>query len=134
LTAGKEGNIIKWDLHTGKKLATFYKVRPETTKGKGKQKSNTSVMGHCDEILGLAISGDEKLLASASRDKSVGIWDLEADKWVKGFSGHFAHKDAVSVSSRMLYDLQICELMQLRSRSPSKKAPNSCIQVHWIER
>ncbi|KAH6910783.1 Rnu3ip2 protein [Coprinopsis sp. MPI-PUGE-AT-0042] len=99
LTAGKEGNIIKWDLHTGKKLATFHKVRPETStsaKGKGKQRTNTSMEGHTDEVLGLAVSGDEKILASAGRDKTVGVWDLEAEKWVKGFSGHFAHKDAVS--------------------------------------
>ncbi|EAU84125.2 Rnu3ip2 protein [Coprinopsis cinerea okayama7 len=103
LTAGKEGNIIKWDLHTGKKLATFYKQRPEAStsaKGKGKGKvaggAAAAIEGHTDEILGLAVSGDEKLLASAGRDKTVGIWDLEADKWVKGFSGHLAHKDAVS--------------------------------------
>ena len=37
-TAGKDGYIVKWDLHSGRKAHTFHKVRPAAEKGKGKAK------------------------------------------------------------------------------------------------
>ncbi|KAF6744340.1 WD40-repeat-containing domain protein [Ephemerocybe angulata] len=98
-TAGKEGSIIQWDLLTGKKLSTFYKIKPTTEqKGKGKAKAapDASISGHTDEVYSLAISGDGKLLASAGADRRVGIWDVEKGTWIKGFAGHLGHKDAVS--------------------------------------
>ncbi|KAJ2914602.1 hypothetical protein MD484_g5848, partial [Candolleomyces efflorescens] len=96
-TAGKEGSIIKWDLSSGKKLATFYKIRPASKgKGKAKEVADASVKGHTDEVYSLAISGDGKLLASAGADRRVGIWDVEKGEWIKGFSGHLGHKDVVS--------------------------------------
>lgn len=100
-TSGKEGSIVKWDLFTGKKVITKYKIRPPNAdkKGKGKASSNQDVIkGHTDEVLSLALSGDEKLLASAGRDRRVCVWDTETCEWVKAFSGHLGHKDAVSVS------------------------------------
>ena len=96
---------MKWDLTTGKKMTTKYKIRPPSNKGKGKGKASSSsssnedvVRGHTDEVLSLAVSGDEKLLASAGRDRRVCVWDVETCEWVKAFSGHLGHKDAVSVS------------------------------------
>lgn len=95
-TSGKEGSIIKWDLVSGKRLATFHKVRPEK-KGKGKEKARSAdIPGHTDEVLALAISGDGKYLASGGKDRKVVVWDVEKEEWVKGFGGH---KDTVSVSS-----------------------------------
>ena len=103
-TSGKEGSIVKWDLSTGKKITTKYKIRPPNTDKKGKGKasssSNQDVKGHTDEVLSLALSGDEKVLASAGRDRRVCVWDTETCEWVKAFSGHLGHKDAVSVCSR----------------------------------
>ena len=101
-TAGKEGSIIKWDLFTGKKVSTFYKVRPTADvkgKGKGKASSDAEIKGHTDEVLSLALSGDGKLLASAGKDRRLGVWDTEKAEWIKGFSGHFGHKDTISVCS-----------------------------------
>lgn len=92
-TAGKEGSIIKWDLSSGKNTAVFYKIRPETSKGKGKEK--VDVEGHTDEVLALALSSDGKYLASGGKDRRVGIWDAGKGVWVKGFMGH---KDTISVS------------------------------------
>ena len=96
-TAGKEGHIIKWDLHSGKKLATFYKQRTANSgdkKGKGKA---TDIKGHTDEVLALAVSGDEKVLVSGGRDKRIVVWDVETDSWKHCFFGPLAHKDVVSV-------------------------------------
>ena len=102
-TAGKEGTIQKWDLTNGKKLATFPLIRlpsSKSNKGKGKAKitptgANSDVHGHTDEVLALAISTDGKYLASGGRDRILGIWDTESNKWVRGFSGH---RDIISVS------------------------------------
>lgn len=96
-TSGKEGSIIKWDLVTGKKLVVFQKLRPDK-QGKGKQKSwSGDASGHTDEVLALALSGDGKYLASGGKDRKVGVWDVENEKWAKGFGGH---KDTVSVSDQ----------------------------------
>jgi ribosomal RNA-processing protein 9 len=100
-TSGKEGSIIKWDLPSGRKVATFHKLKPDdpdVTKGKGKGKSKASgedMKGHTDEVLALALSSDGKYLASGGKDRKVGIWDVEKGEWVKGFMGH---KDSISVS------------------------------------
>ncbi|KAJ7045354.1 WD40-repeat-containing domain protein [Mycena alexandri] len=98
-TSGKEGSIIKWDLASGKKLATFPKVRPlQTTSKKGKAKGfgDPAVQGHTDEVLALALSGDGKYLASAGKDRRLGVWDAEAGVWLKGFVGQMGHKDMIS--------------------------------------
>ncbi|KAJ7209621.1 WD40-repeat-containing domain protein [Mycena pura] len=98
-TSGKEGSIIKWDLGSGKKLSTFRKVRPQTSsvkKGKAKVLGDPAVEGHTDAVLSLALSGDGKYLASAGKDRRVGVWDAENGVWLKGFVGQMGHKDLVS--------------------------------------
>ncbi|KZV62150.1 WD40 repeat-like protein [Peniophora sp. CONT] len=90
-TAGKEGNIAKWDLRTGERLSTFPKIRVDT-KGKGKARAD-DVQGHTDEVLSLALSEGARYLASAGKDRRVGVWDVEKGEWVKGFGGH---RDTIS--------------------------------------
>ena len=94
-TSGKEGSIIKWDLHTGKQVHAFHKVRVEN-KGKGKSRAPPAdIAGHTDEVWALALSPDGKYLASGGKDRRVGVWDVEKEEWVKGFGGH---RDCISVS------------------------------------
>ncbi|EPS93223.1 hypothetical protein FOMPIDRAFT_1136627 [Fomitopsis schrenkii] len=90
-TAGKDGSIIKWDLHTKRKVHTFYKHRPDNGKGKGKD-----MQGHTDEVWALAISPDGRYLASGGKDRLVGVWDVETHDWVKGFPGHRDHISALA--------------------------------------
>ncbi|KAH9927544.1 WD40 repeat-like protein [Amylocystis lapponica] len=92
-TSGKEGSIIKWDLRTGRKAHTFNKCRPSKDKSKGKGKQVEEVKGHTDEVWALALSVDDKYLASGGKDRRVGVWDIEKDEWVKGFGGH---RDSIS--------------------------------------
>ena len=61
--------------------------------------SDVDIKGHTDEVLSLALSGDGKLLASAGKDRRLGVWDTEKAEWIKGFSGRFGHKDTISVCS-----------------------------------
>ena len=97
-TSGKDGCIIKWDMYTGKKVHTFYKVRPpKDVKGKGKAMVDIAdVEGHTDEVWALALSPDGRLLVSGGKDRRIGVWDVEKNEWVKGFSGH---RDSISVSA-----------------------------------
>ncbi|KAI0705649.1 WD40 repeat-like protein [Earliella scabrosa] len=90
-TSGKEGSIIKWDLHSGRQVHTFHKARLD--KGKGKSRDTGEVKGHSDEVWALAISPDGKYLASGGKDRRVGVWDVEKNEWVKGFGGH---RDCIS--------------------------------------
>jgi ribosomal RNA-processing protein 9 len=80
-TSGKEGSIIKSDLFTGTKMATFHKCRPQSkqskAKGKERAKDSDEVKGNTDEVLALALSGDGKYLESGGRDRMVGIWNVE---------------------------------------------------------
>lgn len=106
--AGKEGGLSAWDVASGKRLSYVPKVRPPASlsAGRGKGPAGDS-RGHTDEVLALALSGDGKYLASAGRDRTVGVWDVSDEGanlqngekprglvWVKGFSGH---KDTISV-------------------------------------
>ena len=92
-TAGKEGTIIKWDLSTGSKLHAFHKHRIKKTSQKTKEAGQAK--GHTEEVLALAVSGDGRFLASAGRDRKIGVWDVEKNEWLRGFGGH---RDTVSVS------------------------------------
>ncbi|OBZ66467.1 U3 small nucleolar RNA-interacting protein 2 [Grifola frondosa] len=91
-TSGKEGSIIKWDLHTGRKAHAFPKCRLD----KGKGRESEEVKGHSDEIWTLAVSADGKYLASGGKDRRVGVWDVEKNEWVKGFGGHRDHISALA--------------------------------------
>ncbi|KAI0689539.1 WD40-repeat-containing domain protein [Cytidiella melzeri] len=95
-TSSKDGSIVKWDLRTGRKSHTFFKVRPTMQdKGKGKAKAGSSeeLKGHTDEIWALALSPDGSLLASGGKDRRIGVWNVEKNEWVKGFGGH---RDSIS--------------------------------------
>ncbi|KAI0037031.1 WD40 repeat-like protein [Vararia minispora EC-137] len=101
-TAGKEGSIIKWDLRTGKRLATFPKIRLDKGKGKARE---SDLRGHTDEVWCLALGADTRYLASGGKDRRVCVWDVEKGQWVKTFSGH---RDSISSlafrkSSQQLY-------------------------------
>lgn len=93
-SSGKEGNIIQWDLQTGRKLHTFFKSVDR--KGKGREVAHE---GHRDSVNALALSWDGKILASAGKDKQIAVWDTVSLKWVKSFT---SHKDEVSVCNLAL--------------------------------
>jgi ribosomal RNA-processing protein 9 len=98
-TSGKEGSIIKWDLHNGARLATFPKLRPGSSKGKEKA-TIAETPGHYDEVLTLALSDDGRYLASAGKDRRICVWDARKGEWVRAFGGH---RDMISVRAPLIH-------------------------------
>ncbi len=46
---------------------------------------------HSDTVYGISFSPDHKMLATASADKFVKVWDVPSGKFVKSFEGHTHH-------------------------------------------
>jgi WD40 repeat protein len=55
--------------------------------------------GHDGLVLGVALTADGKLLASASSDKTVRLWDVAAGKELKKMEGHTADVNSVALSA-----------------------------------
>ncbi|KAI8619927.1 WD40-repeat-containing domain protein [Chytriomyces sp. MP71] len=94
-TSSKDGHIVKWDFKSGKKMHEFRAGRKHTKKaikafGDVKLKKH---IGHRDQVLTLAVSGDGKFLASGGRDKTIQIWSILENKHLATFT---QHRDAVS--------------------------------------
>ena len=83
-TAAKDAGIVVWDLQTGSKLFRI----PGGRKDKG-----FIHKGHCNTVLALAVSSDNKLLASGDMDKMIHIWETDTMTKIHTFKGH---RDAVS--------------------------------------
>lgn len=66
--AGRNGEIILWDVENGKKLKTF--------------------SGHQDTVYVAIVSDDEKTLASGSYDQKILIWDFQSGEILHTLSGH----------------------------------------------
>mmetsp|Transcript_28538 Transcript_28538/g.71728 ORF Transcript_28538/g.71728 Transcript_28538/m.71728 type:complete len:535 (-) Transcript_28538:703-2307(-) len=93
-SASKDASIIKWDVETGKRLATYHGTKPMRSiggKGRGKAKLAAASEGHVGPVLSLAVSTDGRYLASGGEDKYVRIWDARSDKLIQRFKGHRDH-------------------------------------------
>ncbi|CAL1271348.1 unnamed protein product [Larinioides sclopetarius] len=78
-SAAKDCNIIKWSIEEKKKM----KVIPYVKKGTEETKP-----GHTGQILSLALSSDDKFLASGCSNKIINIWNPETLEHLKTFKGH----------------------------------------------
>src|SRR5262249_6152867 len=47
--------------------------------------------GHSDTVYGICFSPDNKMIATASADKFVKVWEVPSGKFVKSFEGHTHH-------------------------------------------
>ena len=47
--------------------------------------------GHSDTVYGITFSPDNKMLATASADKFIKVWEVPSGKFVKSFEGHTHH-------------------------------------------
>ena len=61
-------------------------------------RTTTTLDGHSSAVNALAISLDQKLLASASDDRTVRLWDLVAGQEIRALVGHRDRVQAVAIS------------------------------------
>lgn len=82
---GKDGSLVKWDRETGQRLKVF--------SGQKKSQRPNHSLGHCDHILSIAVSHDNKYVATGGRDRRIHIWSIPEDKHLIAFH---QHKDSVT--------------------------------------
>ncbi len=89
LASGSAGKTIKiWQIGTEEELRSL----------KTRSVGVTSLKGHSDRINSLAFSPDGKILASASDDKTIKIWQLATGKLICTLTGHLAAVQSVAFS------------------------------------
>ncbi|GFT99451.1 u3 small nucleolar RNA-interacting protein 2 [Trichonephila clavipes] len=76
-SASKDLNLIKWSIEEQKKVKVI----------NGGKKMNEN-KGPTNSILALALSDDDKFLASGCRNKMIYIWNAETLELLKVFKGH----------------------------------------------
>ncbi|PIA17568.1 WD40 repeat-like protein, partial [Coemansia reversa NRRL 1564] len=99
----KDGRLVKWNRETGAKLAVFHGQKKKTKKNPPPNHN----LGHSDHILAIAISNDNKYVATGGRDRRIHIWSVKEDKHLAVFH---QHKDAVTglVFRRTVNQLYSC--------------------------
>lgn len=85
-SASKGGDIIKWNLDSGKRIHTF-------SPPPRKQKKGSKTKGHTNQILCIAVSFDGKYVATGGLDKTIQIWDGHKNIHLGTFT---QHRDAVT--------------------------------------
>ncbi|CAH8851011.1 unnamed protein product [Trichobilharzia szidati] len=93
-SGGRDSSVIKWDLSTLKKLC----VMPGGKRG-------TKYPYHTGPVLSIAVSSDNRYLASSSMDHSVIVWEPDQMKVFTRLTRHSAPVTAVSFRhhSHMLF-------------------------------
>ncbi|KAI9597165.1 WD40-repeat-containing domain protein [Syncephalis fuscata] len=82
-SGSKDGSIVKWDLFASKKIKVI----------SGGRKGTKNYPGHTDQVMALAISSDDKYMASGGRDRVIHIWSVADDTLLTTFRHH---KDGIS--------------------------------------
>jgi len=77
-SSSKDGTIIKWDSTSGKRMAKI----------SGVSKREKGVKAHVGQVLCLALSTNQKFLASAGQDMLIHIWNADSLQWIHTFKGH----------------------------------------------
>lgn len=83
-TASKDGSIIKWCLTSKKILRKVNSIRKKEAKANEKLAERF----HVNNINAIAISSDDKFLATGGWDKRIRIWSPDNLKWLHTFSLH----------------------------------------------
>lgn len=89
-TASYDKTVKLWDVAGGNMVREFKAAPDPVVEAKKDEKApppkkEEGLVGHRDQVFSLALSKDGKLLASASSDKSVKLWDVATAKVVRDF-------------------------------------------------
>lgn len=82
-SASKDYSIIKWSIKDEKKMKTIPRVL-------NKDPEKNEHPGHSADILSMAISSDDKFLATGCRNNIINIWNPDTMEHLKIFRGHKA--------------------------------------------
>lgn len=95
-TGSKDSCLVKWNLESGKRLKTV----PGGRKG-----TKETHIGHTTHILSMAISSDNKFLATGDESKLIRIWNPDTLELIHTFRGHRGTITGLAFrrSSRTLY-------------------------------
>lgn len=83
-TGSKDGSIIKWCLET-RKIA--HKINP-ISKQEAETNEKSAKMFHSKHVNCIAISSDDKFLATGGWDKNIRIWSPPDMSWIHTFTLH----------------------------------------------
>lgn len=103
LASGGDDNLVKvWDLRTGQQLHVLGfgegPIRPVAFNLQGAPPALRPIPAMAGGVASLAFSPDGKLLASASRDHTVKIWDVATGEQVGTLEGHASQVWSVAFS------------------------------------
>ncbi|CAG2120198.1 unnamed protein product, partial [Medioppia subpectinata] len=96
-SVSKDCSIVKWEFESGRRLRTIPGLKSKKAKSKSKTKTPNGTaktgkqqpeVGHSAHILALAISSDDKFLATGCVNKIINIWAPESMTLLKTFRGH----------------------------------------------
>jgi WD40 repeat protein len=100
-SASDDKTLQLWDPTTGEMKSTFAEFLPgdeETFVVLG-MNSKQTIKEHFDGVTSVAISPDSKLIASASKDETIKLWDASTGKLVKNFVGHKGYVNSLAFNT-----------------------------------
>jgi len=90
ISCSSDNTLILWNVKTGNKLSTF---------GLSKLSPSYSTPSHHDAVMDVALAPSGQFAISASKDKTLIIWDLDKNEFLLSILGHSDSVNSVAISS-----------------------------------
>ncbi|KAL8171728.1 hypothetical protein V2J09_023532 [Rumex salicifolius] len=86
-SASKDGTIIHWDVESGKSEKYTWPAEA-VLKSHGVKDPQGKARKHCKQVLALAVSSDDRYLATGGLDRHIHLWDTRTREHILAFPGH----------------------------------------------
>lgn len=81
-SASKDGVIMQWDVNSGK-IEKYKWPSDEVLMSHGMQQPHGKTKSHSKQVLALAVSSDDRYLATGGLDRHVHLWDTRTREHVQ---------------------------------------------------